>query len=78
MILTFGILSLFICAIIFGPMAWTMGSNDLKEMAAGRMDRSGEGITKAGKICGIVGTCLWVVIVFLFILANVGAPRGRF
>jgi hypothetical protein len=56
-ILTFGILSLVICA-IFGPIAWIMGNTDLAEMRAGRMDPEGEGMTQAGKICGMLGTAL--------------------
>jgi hypothetical protein len=46
-----------------------MGNTDMKAMAAGQMDRSGEGLTQAGKICGmiscllsIVGIVVWVVI----------------
>jgi len=35
-----------------------MGSGDLKEMAEGRMDPVGEGLTKAGKILGIIGCVL--------------------
>jgi|ETNmetMinimDraft_26_1059896.scaffolds.fasta_scaffold50141_2 hypothetical protein len=48
-VLTWGILGLVVC-FIFGIIAWSMGSTDLKAMAAGNMDRSGEGMTKAGKI----------------------------
>ena len=69
-VLTLGILSLVICGPILGPIAWTMGHSDLKEMNAGYMDRSGEGITRAGMICGIVATalfavgiCLWMALV---------------
>ncbi len=60
MLLAFGILGI-LCCIVFGILAWVMGSNDLKEMAAGRMDPSGEGMTKAGKILGIVGCVLAVL-----------------
>jgi hypothetical protein len=60
MVLTLGILSLVICGLL-GPFAWIMGRNDLKKMNAGRMDPSGEGLTKAGKICGIIGTVLGIV-----------------
>jgi predicted Zn finger-like uncharacterized protein len=59
-VLTFGILSL-VCgclSIIFGPTAWVMGNNDLHEIRAGRMDPQGEGLTQAGRICGMVGTGL--------------------
>ena len=71
LILILGILSL-VCCFICGIIAWVMGSNDLKQMAAGTMDPSGEGMTKAGKICGIVGVALqivgvviWLIMVFL-------------
>ena len=60
MLLAFGILGL-LCCIVFGILAWVMGSNDLKEMEAGRMDPSGEGMTKAGKILGIIGCALAVL-----------------
>ena len=60
MILAFGILGL-VCCIIFAILAWVMGGADLKEMAAGRMDRAGEGMTKAGWILGIIGVCLGIL-----------------
>jgi len=60
MILAFGIVGL-LCCIIFAILAWVMGGADLKEMAAGRMDRAGEGMTKAGWILGIVGTVLGIL-----------------
>ena len=59
LILTLGILSLVLCPLqVLGPVAWTMGNNDLAAMRSGRMDPSGEGITQAGRICGIIGTVL--------------------
>ncbi len=57
MLLAFGILGI-LCCIIFAILAWVMGSGDLKEIAEGRMDPAGEGMTKAGKILGIVGCIL--------------------
>jgi predicted Zn finger-like uncharacterized protein len=60
-ILVLGILSFFCLTPIFGPMAWVMGSKDLKEMRARRMDRSGEGLTNAGRICGIISTILFLI-----------------
>lgn len=45
-----------------------MGNNDLREMAAGRMDRSGQGMTQAGKICGMIGVILWIVGIAIQIL----------
>ncbi|HJZ93305.1 MAG TPA: DUF4190 domain-containing protein [Gemmataceae bacterium] len=65
MILTFGILSLLCCPLIFGILAIVMGGNDLKAMAAGRMDRSGEGLTRVGQILGFVGIGLWILLTIL-------------
>lgn len=70
LILVLGILSLCVCAIL-GPFAWSMGNKDLAEMAAGRMDKEGQGMTNAGKICGLIGTILLGVGVIFGILAVV-------
>ncbi|MHC4159934.1 MAG: hypothetical protein ACYSSO_12740 [Planctomycetota bacterium] len=70
-VLVLGILGLVVC-FICGIIAWVMGNNDLKQMAAGTMDPSGEGLTKAGKICGmiscilaIIGIVIWLLVVVL-------------
>ena len=60
MILAFGIIGLLCCG-IFAILAAVMGSQDLKEMQAGRMDSSGEGMTRVGMILGFVGIGLWVL-----------------
>jgi hypothetical protein len=66
-ILVFGILSLVVCP-FFGIAAWVMGNTDLEEMDWGRMDPSGRDLTKAGRICGMVGTGLLVLQVGLMLL----------
>jgi len=63
-VLTLGILSLVLCALL-GPFAWMMGKGDLAKMASGRMDTRDQGITKAGMICGIIGT-IFLIIAVLF------------
>lgn len=55
MILTFGLLGI-LGLFIFSPIAWIMGNADMAEIRAGRMDPEGEGLTQAGRICGIIGT----------------------
>ena len=67
-ILALGILGIVLC-FICGIIAWVMGNNDLREMDAGMMDPSGQGLTQAGKICGMVsvilviaGICIWLII----------------
>src|SRR5436309_2817164 len=62
MFLTLGILSLVVCPLqLLGPVAWVMGNNDLAAMRAGRMDRSGEGLTQAGRILGIISSILLIL-----------------
>ena len=67
LILILGILSI-VCCFILGIVAWVMGNNDLREMAAGRMDPSGRGLTQAGKICGIIGVAIQIVFIVLQLL----------
>lgn len=71
LILVFGIVSIAACH-IFGPIAWVMGNNDMRAIREGRMDPEGEGLTNAGRICGIIGT------VMLILGLCVGACYGAF
>lgn len=74
-VLTLGILGLVVCCIC-GIIAWSMGNSDLREMAAGRMDPSGEDSTKAGKICGMISVILNIVVAVFYLLA-IGAAASR-
>ena len=65
LILVLGGLSLTACG-LFGPFAWIMANHDLHAMKAGRMDPAGEGSTRAGRVCAIVGT-LKLPLEFLFL-----------
>lgn len=69
-VLTLGILGIVICFIL-GIIAWVMGSGDLREMKEGKRDRSGEQLTKAGMICGIIGTALGILGVLWWLIAVV-------
>ncbi|NUP94863.1 MAG: DUF4190 domain-containing protein [Planctomycetaceae bacterium] len=60
LILVLGISSLVCCGFL-GIPAFLMGKTDLAAMADGQMDRSGEGMTNAGKICGIIGIIFGVL-----------------
>ena len=57
-IFTLGLLSLFVGLIgpIIGIMAWRMGTHDLAEIEAGRMDAAGRHYTATGRLLGIIGT----------------------
>jgi len=65
MLLTFSILGYVVCC-IFGIVAFFMANNDLKEMEAGIMDPSGEGMTKAAKIISLVQMCLAAVVIVIY------------
>ena len=43
---------------IVGVIAWVMGQRDLARISEGVMDPAGEGSTRGGWICAIIGTCL--------------------
>jgi hypothetical protein len=64
-ILVLGIVGIVTGCVIFSLIAWVMGSNDLREMQAGRMDPSGMDLTRAGQIMGMI-------ISILHLLAIVG------
>ena len=66
LILVFGILSFFVCAFVFGPLAWIFANQDLNEMKLGRMDSNGETLTRVGKILGIISVCLHAGIILLY------------
>jgi len=81
LILVFGILGIVLC-LPLGIAAWIMGNGDLAAMQRGEMDRSGESMTNAGKICGIVSVVLgaigivaWVLLTIVFVA---GAQSGAF
>jgi hypothetical protein len=75
LILVLGILSLVTCQLL-GPFAWVMGNNDLTEMRAGRMDPEGEGLTNAGRVCGIISTILMIVFACCF-ACSIALPEMR-
>lgn len=79
LILVLGILGIVLC-FICGIVAWMMGGKDLQEMQNGSMDPSGMGITKAGRICGLIGAILgllWLGFVILtFVIGGAAAAAG--
>lgn len=55
--LILGILGIICCGLL-APVAWYIGSQELKSIAAGTAPAAGEGLAKAGMILGIIGTVL--------------------
>lgn len=54
LILILGILGIAMNCFLFSLFAWVMGASDLQAMAEGRMDRSGEGLTRVGYYLGMI------------------------
>ncbi|MGQ0762286.1 MAG: DUF4190 domain-containing protein [Acidobacteriota bacterium] len=70
LIIVLGILSLTLCPPI-GIGAWIMGTKDLAEIDAGRMDPAGREFARIGRILGIIATiyfALWVFAVVAFVI----------
>lgn len=73
LILVLGIIGLVTSCPILSIMAWVMGTSDLNEMRAGRMDASGMGMTQAGQILGMIYSILailFAVMIFFVILLS--------
>jgi hypothetical protein len=73
-VLTLGILSLAVCSIM-GPIAWSMGSEEIRRIDAGLTAPHGRGSAQAGRICGIIGTS-FLILAGLFFLIGVLAAAG--
>ncbi|WDI45023.1 hypothetical protein [Bremerella sp. P1] len=74
LILVLGILGIMACCFC-APVAWYMGSQDLAEIDAGRMDPEGRQMTQIGMILGIIGIVLGVIAIIIpifFILLTGG------
>jgi hypothetical protein len=65
-VLILGIVSFFCCQLL-GPVAWYLGSQEVKAIREGRYPAAGDGLAKAGWILGIISSCflafvaLWVL-----------------
>jgi hypothetical protein len=75
-ILVLGIVGI-VCCFICGIVAWVMGNSDLRQMAEGKIDPSGQGLTQAGKICGIVSVVLAILGLTIWILAIAAGVGAR-
>lgn len=78
-ILTLGILSLVVCSIL-GPIAWSMGNEELRRIDSGETDPSQRGSVSAGRICGIIATALMIfsVVIFLFMMLAVTSATRHY
>ncbi len=65
-VLILGILGLVLCQIL-APFAWVIGNRVAKEMDAAPGGYSNRSLANAGRICGIVGTVLILVIILIYV-----------
>ena len=75
-VLVLGILSIVLCQIL-GPVAWKLGSDEIRAITAGRRPPDGLGLAQAGRICGIIGSCL-LGLALLFLLFSLLALLAGF
>ena len=75
-ILALGICSLVLCSLL-GPIAWAMGSEEMRRISLGQTSPEGQSQASAGRICGIVATAfLGVAVLFVvFFLSTASHHR---
>lgn len=74
-ILALGICSLLVCSLL-GPIAWSMGNEEIRRIDRGEVDPSTRGNVTAGRICGMVASIMilvGVVFALFFMVAIAGA-----
>ena len=69
LVLVLGILGLVLCQ-LSAPVAWVMGNRVVAEIDASNGQLGGRSTANAGRICGIVGTCI-IGLALLVVLAAV-------
>ncbi len=75
-ILVLGIVGV-VCCGLCAPIAWYLGSDELKRIAAGTAPASGESTAKVGKILGIIGTILLILsLVWIFFAGGMAVLQG--
>ena len=66
-VLVLGILSLVVCAFM-GPIAWSMGTEELRRIDMGQASPIGRSGATAGRICGIIASALLMLMGGLFVI----------
>ena len=74
--LVLGILGIICCGLL-APIAWYLGNQELMAIREGRSPAAGEGLAKAAKILGIIGTVLLVLsILWIFFAGGMAVLQG--
>jgi hypothetical protein len=67
-VLVLGILSLVLCHML-GPIAWSMGNEELRRIDLGQAPDLSRGSVSAGRICGIISTAMLIFGGFVLVIA---------
>jgi hypothetical protein len=74
--LILGILGI-VCCGLMAPIAWFLGSQEIKAIREGRAPVAGEGLAKAGMILGIIGSILLVLTaLWVFFMGGMAILQG--
>jgi uncharacterized membrane protein YjgN (DUF898 family) len=74
--LVLGILGIICCGLL-APIAWYLGNQELLAIREGRSPAAGEGLAKAAKILGIIGTVLLVLsLLWIFFAGGMAVLQG--
>lgn len=65
-VLVLGILSLVVCSIM-GPIAWSMGNEEIRRIDSGMTSPSMRGYAQAGRVCGIISSSLLILVAGFFV-----------
>ena len=72
-----GILGIVSCCYLLSPVAWYIGSQEIKAIREGRSPAEGEVLANVGRILGIVGTVLMVLsVVWLVFMGGLAVLAG--
>jgi len=75
--LVIGILGIVSCCVLLSPVAWYIGSQEIKAIREGRSPAQGEVLANVGRILGIVGTILMVLFVlWVFFMGGLAILAG--
>jgi hypothetical protein len=66
---------LVICGLL-GPFAWVKGNNALAEIDRNPAAYTNRGTVQAGRICGIVATCILVAVIVIYALIAIALAVG--
>lgn len=75
--LVLGLLGIVPCCGLLAPIAWFVGSQELKAIREARAPAAGEGIAKAAVILGMIGTAILVLgILWIFFWGGMAILQG--